>query len=160
MDCKIAKELVLSDYTDGVLSGRALQELESHLRSCSSCRSLAEGIVSARELLRSSPRIDAPQAVWGRIRAEIARLSVKKALIETFLERVRYGFYHLRPVVVATAAIITLLFILATARFASYMNLSAALSAREDIINMVSLNGEERGNEKYDMGTSAELYFL
>ena len=159
MDCKRAKGLILSDYTDGVLRGHALEELESHMRACSSCRRLAEGLTSAGELLRSAARADAPQAVWNRIRAEISRLSVKRGFAETVLERLRYGLYHLRPAVVATAAIIMLIFVLATARLVSYMNYSAALSAREDIMNMVSLNNES-GSGEYDIGTSAEVYFL
>lgn len=159
MDCKRAKGLILADYADGILRGHALLELELHMGSCSSCRRLAEGLMSAGELLRSAPRADAPQAVWSRIRSEISRLSVKRELIEIFLERLRYGLYHLRPAVMATAAIIALIFVLATARFVSNMNYSAALSAREDIMNMVSLNGDsERG--EYDIGTSAETYFL
>ncbi|MCX5680501.1 MAG: zf-HC2 domain-containing protein [Candidatus Omnitrophica bacterium] len=160
MDCKRAKGLVLSDYTDGVLRGHALEELELHLRSCSSCRRLAEGVTSTGELLKSAARVDAPQAVWNRIRAEISRILIKEGFVETVLERIRYGLYHLRPTVMATAAIIVLIFVLATARFVSYMNYSAALSVREDIVNMVSLNGEERGSGEYDIGTSAETFFL
>lgn len=157
MDCKRAKGLVLSDYTDGVLRGHALEELESHLRSCPSCRGLAEGAASAGELLKSAARAGAPQVVWDRIRAEISGLSARKGLAETVLERLRYGLYHLRPAVVATATIIILLFVLATARLVSYINYSAALSAREDILNMASLNDE---NGDYDIGTSAETFFL
>ena len=160
MDCRRAKGLVLSEYADGVLRGHALEELESHLRSCSSCRRLAEGVTSAGELLKSAARADAPQAVWDGIRAEISRLSIRKGITETVLERIRYGLYHLRPAVVATATIIILIFVLATARLVSYMSYSAALSAREDIINMVSLNGEEPGIGDYDIGTSAETFFL
>ena len=160
MDCRRAKGVILSDYADGVLRGHALEELEIHIRSCSSCRELAEGLMSAEELLKSAARADVPQAVWGRIRAEISRLSIKKGLIEDLSEKIRYGFYHLRPAVMATAAIIALLFVLATARLVSYMDYSAALSARNDIINMVSLNGDERGAGEYDIGTSAETYFL
>ena len=159
MDCKRAKELILLDYADGVLRGRSLEEIESHLKSCSSCRGLAEGVISAGKLLKSQARADAPQAVWNRICAEISRLSNKTGFAETLLERIRYGFYHLRPAVVATAAIVILLFALATARFVSYMNYSAPLSAREDIVSMISLNGEN-GSGEYDIGTSAETYFL
>ena len=160
MDCKRAKGLVLSDYTDGVLKGRALEELELHLRSCLPCHKLAEDAVSTGELLRRAAKTDAPQAVWERIRGEITRLSIRKGFFETVLDRIRYGLYHLRPAVVATATIVILLFVLATAKFVSYMNYSATLSARDGMINMVSLNGEENIGEGYDIGTSAEIYFL
>jgi len=141
------------------LRGHALEELESHMRSCPSCRRLAEGLTAAGELLRSAARADAPQAVWDRIRAEISRLSIKKGFSKTLLERLRYGLYSLRPVVVATAAVAVLLFVLATARLVSYMNHSPALSARENIIDLVSLSsGSESG--EYDIGTSAETFFL
>ena len=160
MDCRISKGLILSEYADRTLRGHALSELEVHLRSCSSCRSLGEDVRSAGKLLKSTARADAPQAVWGRIRVEITGLSAKKGFVKTVLEKIQYGLYHLRPAVMATAAIIVLLFVQATARLVSYMNYSAALSAREDIINMVSLNGEERGIGEYDIGTSAETFFL
>ena len=160
MDCKRAKGLVLSEYSDGVLRGHALEELESHLRSCSSCSRLAEGVTSASKLLKSAARVDAPQVIWNRIRAEISRLSTKKGFVGTILERIRYGLYHLRPIVVATAAIAVLIFVLATSRLVSYINYSAQLSAREDIINMISLNNEEGDSGAYDMGTPAEAYFL
>jgi len=129
------------------------------MRSCSSCRRLAEGLTSTGELLRSTVRADAPQAVWNRIRAEITQLSAKKGFVETLLEKVRYGFYHIRPAVLATAAIAVLLFVLATAKLVSYTSYSAALSAREDMINMVSLN-DDNGNGGYNIGTSVETFFL
>ena len=160
MDCRRSKGLILSDYADKMLSGPALEALESHLRSCSSCRKLAEEIMSTGKLLRSSARPDVPQVIWGRIRAEITGLSMNRGVIETVLERIRYGLYHLRPAVVATAAIVTLLFMLATARLVFNMNYSAALSQREDVINMVTLGGDEPGGGEYDIGTTAETYFL
>ncbi len=159
MDCKRAEGLILADYMDDALRGRAFRELEAHLVSCSSCRKLFESATSAGELYKSAARADAPQAVWGRIRAEITGLSAKKGIAETILERIKYGLYHLRPAVVATAAVMILLFVLATAKLAAYVNYSAALSAREDIINMISLNGET-GSGEYDIGTSAEAYYL
>ncbi|MEI6863105.1 MAG: zf-HC2 domain-containing protein [Candidatus Omnitrophota bacterium] len=160
MNCRKAKGLILLDYADGVLKGRELKELEAHLKLCSSCRRLAEAEALAAELLRSSGRADVPQAVWGRVRGEITRISMKREFTEIVLDRIRYGLYRLRPVVMATAAVIVLLFVLATARLVSYMSYSATLSAREDIVGMVSLNGEEGENEGYSIGTSAETYFL
>lgn len=159
MDCRRAKGLILSEYADGVLRGHALEELESHMRSCSSCHRLAEGMVSAAELLKSAARADAPQAVWNRIRAEISRLSAKKGFVGTALDSIQYGFYHLRPVIIATAATLVLLFVLATAKLVSYVNYSSALSAREEIISMISLNGDN-SSDTYSIGTSAETYFL
>jgi len=159
MDCKRAKGLILSDYADGALRGHALEELKSHLGSCSSCRRLAENLILAGESLRSAPRAEAPKAVWDGILSEISRLSAKKGFAGTVLERIRYGLYHLRPAVAAAAAVIALLFVLATARLVFYANYSAALSQREDIINMISLNGGT-GEEDFDIGTSAEMYFL
>lgn len=160
MDCRRAKGLILSEYADGLLRGHALEELESHTRSCSSCRRLAEGVTKAGELFKSAVRADAPQGVWNRIRADLAGLSAdNESAAEGFLDRIRYGLYRLRPAVMAAAAVIILLFALATARLVSYMNYSADVSAREDMINMVSLNGEGAAGD-YDIGTSVEAYFL
>jgi len=159
MNCKIAEGLILSDYTDGVLQGRALEELDAHLILCASCRKLAENVKSTCQLLKSTGKVDAPQAVWDGIRSEIAELSARKGFAGIVSERIRYALHHLRPAVVATAAIILLVFVLATARLISYANYSAELSTRESIINMVSLNGEN-GNGDYDIGTSAETFFL
>ena len=39
MDCKMMEEAILTDYTDGKLTGRSLKEVEAHLASCSRCRS-------------------------------------------------------------------------------------------------------------------------
>lgn len=160
MDCRRSKGLILSDYTDKMLRGPVLEELESHLRSCSSCRRFAEEVVSTSKLLRSSSRPDVPQVIWDRIRAEVIGPSMKRGVIETALESIRYGLYHLRPAVVTTAAIVTLLFMLATARLVYNMNYSAAFSQREDIINMVTLGGDEPGGGEYNIGTTAETYFL
>lgn len=160
MDCKRAKGLVLSEYADGVLKGHALEELESHLRSCLSCRRLAEDMRSTCALLKSAPRLEAPRAVWDRLRFGISKLSAKKTFAETIQENLRYGFYRIRPAIAATAAITVLLFVLATARFVSQLSYPAALPAGEDIINMVSLNGDAREDGSYDIGTSAETYFL
>lgn len=159
MDCRRAKDLILLDYTDEVLKAGALEDLESHLASCTSCRGLAESVKSVGRLIKSIARQDAPQTVWQGICSEVAGLSVKKRFAGTVSDRVRYALYHLRPAVVATAAIILLVFVLATARLVSYMEYSSALSAREDIFNMVSLNGEN-GRGEYDIGTLSEAYFL
>lgn len=64
-----------------------------------------------------------------------------------------YGYYHCN-----VAAAVDRVFVLATARLVSYVEYSSALSAREDIFNMVSLNGDN--GSKYNIGTSAETFFL
>mgnify|MGYP001297486159 CR=1 FL=1 len=159
MDCRRAKGLILSEYSDGLLRGHALEELKSHMGACPSCHRLAESVKSTGDLLRSSIKADAPQVVWDRIVADISGLSLKRNLAETVSDRFKYVFYRLRPAVVAAAAVVILVFALATVSIISNINYSTDLAAREDIINMISLNGDG-GSDTYSMGTSVETYFL
>ena len=41
MDCKKTEEIILTDYVDGRLEGRSLEDLEAHLASCNNCRAFA-----------------------------------------------------------------------------------------------------------------------
>lgn len=157
MNCKRAKDLILLDYADGALKGHVLEELESHILSCPSCRRLAEDVAYTGRLFESAGRAEAPMAVWNRIRSELAGLPRANGFIAKALDRIRSGLYDLRPAIVATAAVAMLVFVLMAARIISDINYNKAISARDDTINMISLNDD---NGKYDMGTQAEKLLL
>lgn len=159
MKCKRAEDLILSEYAEGRLKGRDLEELNGHIDNCPSCRELAGGVISAGKTLRSSGRQAPPDFVWQRVQDKLSARQGIFEVFEDFLDALGYGLYRLKPAVVATATIVVLVFVLAAARMISEHNYYAAFSAREEIVSMISLNGDNSSAE-YEIGTSAEDFFL
>jgi anti-sigma factor RsiW len=144
MNCKIAKELILLDYADGIMAGSALEELESHIKVCRHCRTFAANTISAIRLFREAGQVEAPQAVWDKV---LTKVSVS-----------RY-FYRAKPVLMAVASAVILIFGLITARIIVDRNSYLSSLAGEEIISIVSLQNWS-ANGEYDMGTSVEAFLL
>ncbi len=72
MNCRKARNIILTDYIDGALSKKDDDALESHLSACEKCRVLA---AEARRTLRD-PFPEAynpvpPEAIWRNIERQI-----------------------------------------------------------------------------------------
>ncbi len=78
MRCHRARRLA-GEYVDGELRGRALRSLEAHLARCPECRSVVEDFRSIRDAAEALETPEPPDAVWTRIRAEVARRSAAPA---------------------------------------------------------------------------------
>ena len=159
MNCKKMEKLILTDYIDGNLRGRVLEETELHLRSCPSCHALAEDLRAAGKLLRAVGQQEAPSEVWHKIRSEISAAPVRSRFPETVLMYARYYLSHLKPAVVMASAAVLLLFALTAVRLMPHKDYLETTVAQDDILAAPYTSDEEDVSE-YDLGTPAEMFFL
>jgi anti-sigma factor RsiW len=159
MNCKRMEKLILTDYIDGNLKGRALEELELHIRSCSSCHTLMEELRAAGKLLKAVPQQEAPSEVWHKILAEISAAPVRRYYPGDVLIYLRHYLSHLKPAVVIASAAVLLLFALAVVRLMPYKDYLETTAVQDDIL-AISYTGNEGDESEYDFGTPAEMFFL
>jgi len=159
MNCKRAEKLILTDYIDGNLKGRALEEIEAHLGACPGCRALTEELRAAGKLFRAVPRQEAPGVVWHRIYDEISAAPAESHLPKEIFAYARYYLSHLRPVFVMAGAAVILLFALTAVRLMPHNNYPGTMAAQDDIL-AISYTGDAEDEPEYDLGTPAEMFFL
>jgi len=71
MDCKQTKNL-LFEFIDNELDQTALEQVEEHLKSCSSCREYEQSLrASVIEPLRHAEELKAPEGIWEKIEEKI-----------------------------------------------------------------------------------------
>ncbi len=159
MNCKRMKNLILTDYIDGNLKGHALKEIELHLGSCPTCHSIVQDAKAAGKLFRAVSRQEAPAEVWHKILAEINATPVRRPFPETVLMYMRYYISHLKPAVVIASAAALLLFAVTAVRLMPHKDYLETMGAQDDILTISYASYEEDASE-YDLGTSAEMFFL
>ena len=72
MNCELASELVLTDYSDGQMSPGRVQTLENHLMHCSSCRMLAEKVRAETVVpFKNDKAVGVDEFVWRRVKGKI-----------------------------------------------------------------------------------------
>ena len=72
LDCKDVKELS-SDYIDGDLEDTKASQLSRHLSWCAPCNAFVNTLRATVELLRATPKQEAPDGFRDRIREELRR---------------------------------------------------------------------------------------
>lgn len=159
MDCKKIKELLLTDYSDGLLSGDGLRDVESHIKACPKCRKLAADLASARNVFGAVRPEAAPPELWSRIKGEI--IAEKRSPAYTVRPRVMLPdlFFRFRPVMAAAAVAVMLVFVLTSANIISRYSSMPTGAEQDDVFAMASSdwNGED---QVYYVGTAEEEYFL
>jgi anti-sigma factor RsiW len=81
-------EELISAYLDNALSTDEMASVQSHLSSCSSCRSELESLSQAKSLLRRAPRRAAPPELIAAIEESLARPSWL-AIFKRFMPEMR-----------------------------------------------------------------------
>lgn len=159
MECKRIEEIILTDYTDGKLSGQMFKDVEAHLASCSRCRALASELVRLRTDLRKAGRMTPPSRVWETVRAGVAGEPAGGVFAQNFLRSVRLLSVRLRPAVVAATAAALILVVLTMARLMPQKEMLVVPVAQDEALSLITLD-EDRNGADYDLGTPAEDYFL
>jgi len=159
MKCKRMEKVILTDYIDGNLKGRALEEIELHIRSCPGCHALAKELKDAGKLFRSVSEEAAPAKVWHNILAEVSAAPARWVFLSNALEYARSYLSHLKPAVVMASAAVLILFALATFRLMPHNDYLDTAVTRDDIL-AASFYNEEDDAPEYDLGTAAEMFFL
>ena len=80
MNCKMARELILTDYLDMEAGEKAGSDIKAHLDVCPECRKIAASAVDMNnEFLKIPQTLTPPEYVWRRIRDAV--LSEKKEAV-------------------------------------------------------------------------------
>ncbi|MBX3157965.1 MAG: zf-HC2 domain-containing protein [Deltaproteobacteria bacterium] len=99
----------LTAYLDGELAGDAGTVVRGHLRTCASCRDLAEREAALRDGLRDLPTVDPPSALWAGVQARLAAAEVAEAerpAWRRFLSRLAPSRWMPAPTTVAAGALV------------------------------------------------------
>ena len=72
LDCKDVKELS-SDYIDEELEGAKASQMDRHLGWCAPCNAFVRTLRATVELLRATPKQDAPDGFRDRIRENLRK---------------------------------------------------------------------------------------
>ena len=101
MNCKKARELILSDYTDGECGAKAAHEVRKHLEGCENCRALEKAVKTSVIYLGAAEKAEPPAFLWEKIKSNI--LNEKMRVPERFFIRL------LKPAFALPAAALALL---------------------------------------------------
>jgi predicted anti-sigma-YlaC factor YlaD len=163
MNCKKARELIMTDYSDGELSRALTKKIERHLLICSECRQLTlELRKRAIEPFKKAEEVKPSDSVWYQIREAIA--SGESQQPEGFLAYLRdiwRGAYYLPRPVYATAAVMVI--ILAVTVFARQPLTKQKLVnqyLKEEMEFLVNLRSEPKKNSSDTLATKIEMSFL
>lgn len=166
MECEHIRELILTDYPDGEMDEERTKQLENHLASCLRCKefSIAAGR-SVIEPFAAAGRRAPPDAVWSRIRDEIAAEKQKeRSFLAVLRERAR-SFISIPESswALGTAMATALMIVAVTVQLKLNYRGADTLNAREQIEYLASLADAPRdvsihGGQGF--GTVIEEYFL
>ena len=97
MNCKHARDLILTDYIDGEMSLGAARQMEAHLLHCPSCRLLAQNVRKDTEVLKTRERETVDESVWRRIQGKIQSPEPIRSAGVGWADIVRNFIYSFRP---------------------------------------------------------------
>jgi len=163
MDCKKIRELILTDYSDGELTGKLKEEVESHLGTCAGCGRLLTSLrTHASDPLRRTRRANVPDALWQKIRdaIELEKETQPRGLyvfVQGLLARLRYS----PRFGLATAFVLALLFMAAVfARMPLRSQETVNSYLKEEMGFLANLKAESRTDSQNILGTGIEEAFL
>jgi len=164
MKCAKCKELIMTDYADGELDQKLQKEVTAHLETCAGCRGLKEALLKkAVEPLKSALKVKPPEFIWQNIRERIISEEEPDAqsALSVLRERLNRIFAVPKPVM-ATAAVILIVFVLVVGGLSIYRQPANDYSAAESEFFSTEF-GEYNGNADFsdaDLGTSVEVFLM
>lgn len=103
MNCKLCQEN-LEAYQEGRLSSGMMTQVESHLKTCDSCKRLSEIQILAGRVISTEKEIDADPFLATRVMAQIERLDAER------FENIPLGARILRPALITLSLAAAVLF--------------------------------------------------
>lgn len=73
MNCEHVQELILTDYSDGLLTPKAERRVEDHIKKCPACTQFAQRVKQDALRPLEGPMAEPDPFIWQRIRNEIER---------------------------------------------------------------------------------------
>lgn len=167
MKCKEVREILLTDYLDGMLNEQKIKEVEAHLSSCIHCTEFAEiAIESTVEPFKNAPKPSlSHEKIWQRIKTEI--ISEEKTAAEAvFLSELAASFKNIFADRTALAAVAATVIVVAAVVFLNPVRQNQTVqktTSDESIQYVASVMDELSGTaqeEDEGYGTEIEKYFL
>ena len=110
MNCKKIQKFILTDYTDGELDKALKEKIALHIDSCASCRQLETELKKqVIDPLRKTENVEAPEALWDRIKEfiEVPEREKVGLNIQEFLD----GLFAARKPVLAVISLLVVLLV-------------------------------------------------
>ncbi len=150
MDCKLIREQILTDYSDGQMAAAPLRVLENHLMHCLACRLLAEKVQQETVLpFKQAQASGVDEFVWWRIKTKIEQVQTVSHAGVGAADLFR-GFVHsFKP-----ALVVASLFIMLTVTFMFRHN----FLPHPSYLTYMMATENQGGND--DLSKGIEQYFL
>ncbi|MEW6615906.1 MAG: hypothetical protein AB1401_10635 [Thermodesulfobacteriota bacterium] len=168
MNCKKAKDLILTDYLDGYIKSHAKGDIEDHIKHCNDCREfLMAASKTVIEPFDEAIREKTPESVWQNLRAAIPKEHKQNYYnpINVFLEGLRSLTFIPKPRLVFVSLLsILLIVVLSITFFPVKQNQELAKIASDKQVEyltyLMSYPDIVANNGSSGYGTDIEEYFL
>ena len=165
MKCDKVKELLATDYMDGELTAEKKSKIDSHLKTCSSCRDFEQALRQvAIEPFRKTQKFKPSPMVWNRIKTG---LGPKPAWswnpVPVIMNALHFVFRTKKPAfaLATIMTIIVIVFVVAKSPFNNDKAVNLYLEDQADFLYSLSNGISGYYNGTYmDLGTDIEEYFL
>ncbi|MFA4980942.1 MAG: anti-sigma factor [Candidatus Omnitrophota bacterium] len=156
MRCKEIRELIMTDYLDGELKGKTLEEVRLHIEGCAECRAIEIRLKGLGASLKKAVPAEPRGEVWERIRADLTSgKAYRPGIFAEAREGLRAFLLGPRFVFARTAAVAAVVVIMLVSSM--WLRGSTTISGEDAFITYLSNGTADAGQ---DFGTSIEEYFL
>jgi hypothetical protein len=167
MKCDKARDLILTEYIDGEISGKLKQELEDHLLQCISCRELLVlSKTKVEDVFDNAQVQETPEYVWHRIKDKIVHqnIGVHKITLTGFIT----GLFKAPKLQLALAALIFMIMTTITFKIMGNPDDQVAKIIKNNPDNtettyiafLMGYEESDEGQSTTGYGTYIEEYFL
>ena len=166
MDCDKIKDLLMTDYIDGRLSGTLYEQVRAHLKACKQCSQFEQTLLhTVKEPFAGLSEIPPPDSVWENIREDIIRAEEARSKgILAGLKDYLQGLFRLpRPAFAFAAALLIFIITAGITNLALYSRKTVNVYVQEQGDFLSSLDtGEENPLSMSTAGLDSALeeYFL
>jgi predicted anti-sigma-YlaC factor YlaD len=165
MNCKKAREKIITDYLDDQMDATAKAHIEEHMAHCPECKKFyVDAKKVADELFAGAEHVNPPEYLWRRIRESIfAEEKRKIGFVDGILDKLRGFLYIPRPALAIISVVMLILAVGTITTLKINYRASAAINAPEQVEYFTYLMGEPTGtsiNGSVNFGTPIEKYFM
>ncbi|MFH2012338.1 MAG: hypothetical protein ABIJ37_06540 [Pseudomonadota bacterium] len=167
MNCKKAKNLILTDYLDGYIKGKAKNAIEDHIEQCNDCREFfAIARKAVIEPFDGIVREKTPEFVWQNLRATIQKGRKRKYYnpAKVLLERLQFLTLVPKPRLVFVSVLSIFLIVVMSIRFSTVKQnqepTKMTSDKQNDYLYLMDYSNISANNGSIGYGTDIEEYFL
>lgn len=164
MDCKKARELLLTDYVDGEVSVSIRNEIKLHLKGCAACQALEQKVLGVRKHFREIKPVKPPEELWSSIKESLSKEQVRYegSLVSRAIDFIHSSLWLRKPAFALSTIITVILLAVAVMHFQTPRQrlVKDYLRQQSDFIRSLQypVNGETE--KDFDFGTNIESYLF